>query len=291
MTDRLFEYALGQLNEQEAREVLAYLADHPEAGVMVAKLQAILRPLEADRAQPEPPPGLATDTIAALAQELVITGEIETIRYPRRQSWGDWLLDRQKINILVACCLALVVFAMLMTGVTRLRDHQTRMACQDQLRATHLALTGYADTHSGRYPEVGTEAVPQAGDFVKDLVRSGQLPIRDTASCPLNHDTPYTYTLGFRATPQSPVAGLRVGESRNTTDWTPVAADLPTATNGPICVHAGGQNVLFVNGSVRFATTRQAGLQGDDIYCNDAGIIRAGLSTTDASLGRSHDQP
>ena len=37
----------------------------------------------------------------------------------------------------------------------------SRLACQNNLRELYAALTGYADTHGGRLPEVGTEQVPQ----------------------------------------------------------------------------------------------------------------------------------
>ena len=38
---------------------------------------------------------------------------------------------------------------------------------------------------------------------------------------------------------------------------------------------------------MRFATVPTVGVNGDDIYRNDAGVVRAGLRSGDATLGRA----
>jgi hypothetical protein len=50
-------------------------------------------------------------------------------------------------------------------------------------------------------------------------------------------------------------------------------------------------NVLYAGGAVRFSTTVAAGVNGDDIYRNAAGLARAGLHFEDSSLGRPDDVP
>ena len=67
-----------------------------------------------------------------------------------------------------------------------------------------------------------------------------------------------------------------------------MAADPPA---GPASPHRTGQNVLYAGGRVRFATVPTAGLDGDDIYRNDAGWVRAGLRPADAVLGGPIDCP
>ena len=56
--------------------------------------------------------------------------------------------------------------------------------------------------------------------------------------------------------------------------------------------HGGtGQNVLFLDGSVRFCPTRTVGLSGDDIYLNRVGRQAAGLDAADTVLGSSASSP
>jgi hypothetical protein len=288
MTDRLFDYAFQQLTPAERVEVEAYLRDHPEAVQLVARLQAALRPLEADRAHDLPPVDLVTNTLAGLAESLVVPKA-----KPLPRDW--WLFNRRRVDVAVALSLGFISFGLLFGGISKLRERQSRVMCQDQLRGTHLALSGYAETHSGRYPEVGTEAIPHAGDFVAELVRTGHYESDKSGNCPSGKPIPYAYTLGYRATPFATVTGLRREGQEASSDWTPIAADLPSAelqlASGPTSPHGGGQNVLYIGGMVRFATTSFVGLQGDDIYRNDAGVVRAGLRSSDSTLGRLSDYP
>jgi hypothetical protein len=73
----------------------------------------------------------------------------------------------------------------------------------------------------------------------------------------------------------------------------PIAADLPArlTPTGPTPAHARGQNVLYVGGAVRFAPTPAAGVNGDHIYRNQAGLPRAGLHRDDTCLGGPPDTP
>ena len=48
--------------------------------------------------------------------------------------------------------------------------------------------------------------------------------------------------------------------------------------------HGGGQNVLFVGGNVRFATSPNVGYNGDHIFLNDVGLVAPGLHRFDSVL-------
>ena len=228
-----------------------------------AVLKRVLAILEADRGGFDPPPGLAAATIAlAAGRRPVPAGDW--------RAWRPWV---PSFETAVVAGIALLVVGLSVAAVGKVRDESRVLACQNRLRELHAALDGYADTHTQRFPQAGTREVPAAGDFLAELARAGQVP-------PAGGET-YAYTLGYRT--GGGVVGLRRGDVPG---LAPIAADLPS---GPR--HGHGQNVLFVNGSARFATTPALGVGGDDIYHNQAGEHRAGLHRDDASLGGPADVP
>ena len=291
----------------------ARLAADPEDAAKVDRLRQALRPLEADRDGYDPPPGLAVAAIARTAEYLVANGLVQAEPEPEPEETSadrppSWTPSRSSPpggggrtcwsppgsgSWRSGCWPA---------GVGRLRHDAQVAACQDGLRGLHVALTGYSDTHDGRYPEVGTRQVPVAGAFAAELARSGHLPPNQPVSCPVAAGSPrrsptrtsipavgYAYTLGFVG-PGDRVTGLRRADAPGgASDWTAVSADLPTPR--PQAPHSRGQNVLYLGGMVRFAATPAAGVNGDDIYHNEAGVVRAGLHVLDTSLGRPTDIP
>jgi prepilin-type processing-associated H-X9-DG protein len=101
----------------------------------------------------------------------------------------------------------------------------------------------------------------------------------------------YAYSLGYqdeagyhgpRLDPDLPASML------------PVMGDTPPRdpAAGNTRNHGGaGQNVLFLDGHVRFCPTRTVGVNGDDIYLNRAGRQAAGLDVSDTVLGSSASSP
>lgn len=198
-------------------------------------------------------------------------------------------------DAIVATLIAVLAVGMGVTAVGKVREERNVAACQSRLHELHQAMIGYSDVRNGRFPQVGTPQVPTAGSFADELTRAGQVPFGLAAACPVAPTTDalatpprYTYTLGYYG-PGGTVVGLRRGADPEADDWVPLAADLPAV--GPDSAHARGQNVLFVSGAVRLATTPAAGPNGDDIYHNEAGLSRAGFHRLDASLGRPTDRP
>lgn len=308
--DRLIAYALDLLDPADRAAVEAHLVADPEDAAEVDRLRHALRPLEADRDGYDPPRGLAVAAIARTAEYLVANGlvpaepESEESRPPvRRRLDSEPVFPAwwRRADALVAAGIAFLAFGLLAAGVGRLRHDAQVAACQDGLRGLHVALTGYSDTRDGRYPEVGTRQMPVAGAFAAELARSGHLPPGQPVACPVAPPPEpiadpnvvpavgYAYTLGFVG-PGHRVTGLRrVDAPGGASDWTAVAADLPAPR--PQAPHARGQNVLYLGGMVRLAATPAAGVNGDDIYHNEAGVVRAGLHVFDASLGRPTDVP
>jgi prepilin-type processing-associated H-X9-DG protein len=102
----------------------------------------------------------------------------------------------------------------------------------------------------------------------------------------------YAYSLGFRDG-----EGLRGLKPACGMDRLPIMSDCPPfsgkgpGNGGNSQAHGGrGQNVLFVDGSVRYATSRQV-RPGDDIYLNNDRLILAGLHEGDSVLAASDAAP
>ena len=230
--------------------------------------------LAADRDGFAPPPGLAAAALAAVAarRSPVWAARPAADRDPVYAAWV-------RADVAVAVGLGLVTVLFGAAGVAKLRADSRTVACQGRLRELHTALAGYGETHAGRLP------TPGGAGFADELARAGQLPVGLPVDCPADPagtPTAYRYTLGYVGGD-----GVLVGPRRDDPDGSPLVAD-PPAGHSP---HRGGQNVLFAGGRVRFATTPTAGLNGDHIYRNDAGLVRAGLHPADAALGGPTDCP
>jgi hypothetical protein len=312
--DLLIDYVLDQLGPDERAAVEAQLAERPADRARLARLQSALKPLEADRDGIDPPSGLAAAAIARAAEHAVVLNLLkprEVLDEPKatpksRRVPAD--LDPvfpafgwRSFDLAVAVGIGFLAFGLIFAGIGKLRHEKQVMACQNQLRQLHAALVGYAETHGGRYPEVGTEQVPTAGAFVVELNRAGQYPTT-TASCPTVVPEPldpdgtrdagvirvgYAYNLGYVGTKGQVIGVRRADAIGGASDAVAIAADLPTVSG--VGLHGGGQNVLHANGTVRYTTATV--LNGDDIYRNDAGLHRAGLHRNDTSLGRPSDFP
>jgi hypothetical protein len=308
--EELIGYLLDLLEPDEHAAVSVHLGNDHAAAARLAVLRESLTPLEADAADPEPPAGLAARTLARLEPYLVehdprsTPSTLPTFRHaattdqPEPRAVGG----RFRADLVVAAGLAVVLVGFGLSVVSRMRQQSESVACPNNLRMVHAGLATYADTHDGRFPQVGAGQHHTAGSFVPALVEAGQLPSGFHASCPVAVRTsgtgtasaaPYTYTLGYRG-PSGELVGLRrVGDAEN--DLIPICADCPAAndapSDGPVSPHGHGQNVLYVGGNVRFATHAMVGLNGDNIYTNFDGRVAAGLARADAVLGRSGDQP
>lgn len=225
------------------------------------------------------------------------------------------LPSRGWANVAVAAGIGFVAVGIGLGVLVRIRHDADRVACQDRMRAVYTGLAGHADRHDGRLPQVGSPGVPTAGSFVVELARSGDLP-NFAVACPaadpddlatIGVVTPdgrgdvatvgYTYNLGYRSR-DGELVGVRRAENPDLGrrgDFTPIIADMPSRAAspgaGPVSPHPRGQNVLYLGGTVRFATSAAAGVNGDDIYRNDAGLVHAGLRPDDAALGRPADLP
>jgi prepilin-type processing-associated H-X9-DG protein len=217
---------------------------------------------------------------------------------PRDQPELTAVGGRFRLDLVVAGCIALFACGLVFSAIGNVRAHNQMLACQNTLRTLHTGLTGYADTHGGRYPQVGFAVTPTADTFAQALTE--QLPANFRPCCPVAIADPrntvgYTYTLGYR-TPDGGLYGVsRDDTARGERDLVPISADFPAAAAapaaGPTCPHGHVMNVLFVGGNVRATTSALIGPNGDDIFRNLFGKVAAGKSPADVVLGRPGDTP
>jgi prepilin-type processing-associated H-X9-DG protein len=327
MTDEdLIGYLLDALDPDDRVAVESHVRANPDAAVRMAELRAALAPLEADREPPAPQPGLALRTLALVAAHVAEhepsraepEGALAVARSvgaepplafpappralrppPRDEPELTAVGGRFRLDLVVAGCVALFACGLVFSAIGKVRAQNQMVACQNTLRTLHTGLTGYADTHGGRYPQVGIGPNPTADTFAQAL--DSQLPANFRPCCPLvaadsRAFVGYTYTLGYRAPPDDKLLGISrddgVGGER---DLVPISADFPTAAAapaaGPTCPHGRAMNVLFVGGNVRSTTSALVGPNGDDIFRNLFGDVAAGKNPADVVLGRPGDKP
>jgi prepilin-type processing-associated H-X9-DG protein len=314
MDENLVGYLLDCLDEAGNRQVEAYLLLHPEARQKLARLKQAISPLAVDRDEIAPPPGLAARTVARIGEQ--VGGELP--RAPREpvaampigRSW--W----RRADVLVTASLLVFVLGIASPLAYRWRERQATVACQDNLRQFHAALTTYRD-QQGAYPDVTREG-PRgvAGVVVPMLSDAGVLPQTFTVRCPaVGAHLGCTITLAslrkmsdeeFQA--QAPTfalcyafnLGYHDAAGVYHTPWqlpgaiTPVLAD-SAPVDGSISNSSnhggGGQNVLFLDGHCRFVTQRIIGDPPDDIFLNRINRVASGLGEHDTVLGNSPSRP
>jgi hypothetical protein len=293
--DDYIGYALDLLEPAEREAMAARLAAHPEDAALVERIRASFSRLEADR-HIDLPADLADRTLARLDAELAIP----SVKYDDIHDRPETRLvgGRFRLDLFVAAGIGFLMLGLGLSFVNRARSASDILVCQNNLRVLHSGLTGYADTHGGRFPQVGTEAYPTAGTFVQALTDAGQCPPGFHANCPAAPDTShvnYAYALGHRINSNIVQGHFRMPGGTGENDLIPISADYPAADaapgGGPTSGHRTGHNVLFVGGQVRFATTATVGINGDDIFRNQLGAVAAGVHRADTVLGRFDDVP
>jgi prepilin-type processing-associated H-X9-DG protein len=318
MDENLIGYLLDALDPETQREVEAYLHRDPRGRQRLAELRQALAPLAADRDTIEPPPTLVVRTLARVAEHC----SRELPRAPAALGRGGagsrpfW----RRADALVAASILLVAVGLGVTGLLGFRESHDLVACQNNLREFYQALWHYSEQHHGQFPNVA-DSRPRdvAGLVVPILTSAGQLPRGATYRCPASSEQAaptltleqvrdltdeefqrlaprlaccYGYSLGYRDAdgvchgprfdPADPNAQLPL-----MSDCPPVDLALGNSRN-----HGGrGQNVLFMDGHVRFCTTRNVGVNGDDIFVNWDNRVEAGRDALDTVLGRSNAHP
>ncbi|MGH7169601.1 MAG: hypothetical protein ACRELG_04900 [Gemmataceae bacterium] len=323
MEENLVGYLLNALDDDQQRQVEASLRESPELRACQDLLERSLAPLAADRETPEPRPGLVLSTLAHLA-EYQCRKLPDAPSPPLSQSvpvGRSWL---RRPDVVVAALLLIVLGGIGSSSLIHLwRDYYGRTQCRNNLFELWKGLHGYCEAHHGNFPlveEKGARGV--AGIFVPILGDSGMLNSEVSIACPAQERRPpdsrsvremeelyvrdrdtfrmearklaggYAYTLGYRDS--ACYHGLRCDTvESDCLKLLPIVADRPEPLMQANSANHGGtgQNVLYLDGHVEWRTNRKAGINGDDIFANRQGQLRAGEDREDSVLGPGDASP
>lgn len=314
MDENLVGYLLDCLDDAGKRQVEAYLQASPEARCKLTRLKQSLAPLEADRDEIAPPPGLAGRTLARLAAQ----AGSDLPRAPREPNAPVPVLRAwwRRADVLVTAALLLLAAGVLTPLIYRSHERYAMVACQNNLRQFYAALSSYRDQHD-TYPDLTRESPRDvAGLIVPVLADAGVLPVTFSVRCPAvgPHLSCAITLANLRTLPENEfqsaapnlslcyafTLGYRDGTGVYHTPWQtpagscPVLADSPPAdaVTGNSANHGGaGQNVLFLDGHTRFVNQRTIGDPSDDIFLNRDNRVAAGLDQLDVVLGASGARP
>jgi hypothetical protein len=290
-------YLLGLLDPDERRRTEEHLRADPAAGRHLDRLRAALAPLEADRADEPPPPGLADRTLACV----FASANVPPVGEPPAPAWRVSVPGERPVfqpsrwrraDALVAAAILVVVGGLGVSGMGRLTHAREVTACRNNMRQLHLAFVGFSDQNNGRFPQVQDRPPHNhAGAFVPILQGAGLLPPARVPDCPAatapaaNPAAGYAYTLGYRDA-DGRLHGLSRDAFPDGADLVPILADRAAPPS-----HRGGHNVLYIGGNVRFTTSPRVGFGRDDIFYNQASEVAAGLHRLDSVLGASDTSP
>ncbi len=306
----LIGYILDALDPEERRGIEELLGTSPAMVSHMEQLRRVLVPLEADREQPAPPAGLVERTLAhVLATDPAAATRPMAVpalpRAPRDQPEARSMGGRMRPDMIIAFGISFFACGLLLSAMNNIRVKNEIVACQSNLHTLYTGLEGYADTHGGKYPMVGTSENPTADSFYSLLADAGQVPADFRPACPSNpatlptpgrsnpHQVGYTYTLGHRNADGALQGTCRSSDKEH--DLIPISADYPTAAaspmNGPLTRHPKGMNILNADGSVHHSSTHLIGAHHDDIFLNAQKRVAAGIGPDDVVLGRPGDTP
>jgi len=321
MREQLVGYLLDALEEPEARQVEATLADPREGPALqrdLERLRLATKPLARDAGFIDAPPGLAARTIRYVESQAK-SGPLPTPRAftpeegGRGAAGGRAWVDRMIVaaTALAACVL---VGPLLLDAITESRARRA----ERNLQKTSTALQGYAESHRVFPSPPGEGPLSRAGLYAPTLVSEQRLvaddgtllspgtalsrrgnfrvPTLDELKAAIG--TPqfdemvrsmggdYGYTLGHRDT-----GGVLQPNANLRREHHPIMADAPDETGERSTNHPGGvHHVLYEDGHIEQLSENE--VRGEDhLFKNHAGKTAAGIDPEDAVIGDSHHQP
>ncbi len=287
--DDLLDYSLGQLQGHPLAVFEAELGRDPDLAARSEQLTAMLRLMLDDGDPHEMPVGLASRTVAFVADQKSKPAILDFV--PRRLPfrWAD---------VAVAAGILVAGLLTLSPAIKSSREQMNQVACANNLRQLGTSLANYAIRHD-HYPKVvGSGGVLPVGYYAEALQGDKLLDDPKTLHCPCKGDCP-TDTL--RMNPRHMDFGYNVGYVAQSGRSEPISPDSPVSV--PLLAdqppHDGkgrilegnspnhgrrGQNVLFSNLSVRWLPTRDLGPHDHDLFLNNRQQPEPGVSVFDSAV-------
>ncbi len=318
--EQLLGYLLDALEDDERQQLQQELANDPHLRKQLATLRAALQPMEPTREPVDPPPGLAQRTCRFVTAQAAgpkpaqdsrpaPAARLHAMRTDTRLDGGSsrfsWLDLAAAAGILVAA--SLLIFPALLNSRVQARTAQ----CGNNLQNIYQALASYSDTFGGNLPSAPPgDRLAVGGGFAPVLHTAGYLNEPRQLLCPgspmaelpvfvipspeqirsmpegkeldagLANLSSYTMSMGYEE--DGRYHGLR---NLGRTNFA-LISDVPDPTSVSFHSHnhAGGQNILFGGGNVRYVTAPISTVGNDHYYLNAAGRIGPGLNRHDSVI-------
>lgn len=237
------------------------------------------------------------------------------ISHQRRWGVGAWTVA----DYVIASTVAILVMGMIAPALLASRNQSRLLACQNNLRKIGTGLYNYAENNEDRFIGLAKDGpMNVAGAYAPILLSDGYVDAKEVFFCSaaVNDGLPghghiptreelleafhknqteltelqavmggsYGYTLGYYENGDY-ICPVNLGRS-----FRVIMADAPdrNLANNASSNHGGnGQNLLFEDGSIKFA--RSATIADDSIFENRNGLIAAGTDVHDSVIGSSSD--
>lgn len=329
MREQLLGYLLDALESNEREAVEQRLAEDPQLRRELELVYRSLEPLRADKGHYEAPPGLALRTCELVARAATQRDDAVTLA-PRFQEPADVRLAAVGAgrrnrwhwpDLIVAGAVFFAASTLFFPALVQGRRSAELASCQNNLRQIGSGLTRYANLSKDRtFPAIPAQGnLGVAGVYAVRLVDGRFVASPKVFLCPSSATVSYQgeftvpsitevekaqgtrlvvlqrrmggdygYSLGYQVNDRyQPPRDLRRPNYA-------LVADLP-AIGGPtpqVASHGGlGQNVLFEDGHVDLLGGCSLPDCGDNIYCNDQGMVAPGLHPDDSVIGPSSARP
>jgi hypothetical protein len=307
--DEYLDFALGQLDDPRRRALEEDARSDPDMADRIREIRRAVDDLCDDGQSYAPPPGLASRTLAFVAQAPANSPSVldyVPARVPFR--WADFA---------VAASIFIAGLLTLMPAVQRSRERMNQAGCVFNLKQIGQSLGQYATIHPSYPTPPGDRADADSGLFAAMLRGAGLLPDVAVLDCPYNgrcdldqahklasfeqadeirKSDPdlykkmvcwdYGYNPGYR------YASGRVGPiSARPASLIAVVADQPpddvllgdVDRNSPNHYGA-GQNVLYSDGGVRWHRSRMVAPDDRDVFLNNERKMEPGLHEHDSVI-------